>query len=170
LVEWRPERQPHSPEPSQICGVVQTAQPFPPLPHAALVSPFWQVPLVSQQPSAHVVALQTPQTCGVPPPAPHVSGLVHVAHACPPMPQAALVSPFWQMPLVSQQPRGQFAGPHTPHAWGVPPPAPQMSGLVHVAHACPPMPQAALVSPLAQAPLASQHPCGQVVALQIPQA
>jgi hypothetical protein len=48
------------------------------------------------------VAVQ-PQTPVSPPPS-HVSGAVQISHAPPRGPQAAFVSPFWQTPLLSQQP------------------------------------------------------------------
>ncbi len=111
---------------------------FPPEPHAPGVSPFWQVPLVSQQPPTQVVGPHIPQAWGVPPPAPQVLGLVHTAQAVPPLPHAPLVSPFWQSPLVSQHPLGQVVGLQTPQAYGVPPPAPQVFGLVQTTHAAPP--------------------------------
>ncbi len=146
-----------------MSGLVQTAHDSPPKPHAALVFPFWQFPLVSQHPLGHVAGPQIPQTCDEsPPPAPQMSGLVHATHDSPPKPHAALVSPFWQFPLVSQHPLGHVVGPHTAQTCDSPP-TPQMSGLVQTAHDWPPKPHAALVSPFWQFPLVSQHPLGHVV-------
>jgi hypothetical protein len=78
----------------------QATQRAPPLPHAALALPGWQLPLPSQQPLAQLVASHwhTPLT--------HSCPARHAQQAAPSAPQKSLVFPGSQVaPL--QQPLGQ---------------------------------------------------------------
>jgi hypothetical protein len=69
VLHVEPEQQPvaqsvaphplHVPEAVQVCGLGQVSQAPPPLPHALVVSPAWQVLLASQHPVGHEVELQT---------------------------------------------------------------------------------------------------------------
>jgi len=75
------------------------------------------------------------------------------------MPQV-LTDGVWHAPR-PQQPLGQLAGSHWPHA-----PPTQVCGLVQAEHAPPPTPHAASVFPGRHWPLAEQHPFLQLIASQ----
>lgn len=89
----------------------------------------------------------------------------HTEQAAPPPPQAAAVLPGTHCPLLSQQPVGQVVAPQVMvdllqlllvHA----------SSLPQLSQIWPPLPQAASLLPGWQLPFLSQHPLGQVAALQ----
>jgi len=126
----------------------------PPVPHAVACVPGWQVPEASQQPEAHVVALQT-------------TGMTHAwavqvwfppqaEHAAPPVPQAADVVPSWQLPVASQHPVGHVVALQVTgvvHAWAV-----HVCVPVQAEQLAPPLPQAVAAVPVWQVPVASQQP------------
>jgi hypothetical protein len=91
----------------------------------------------------------------------------HVLHAVPPVPQADAASAVWQVPVESQQPVAQLEGlqllavQFPPLQNGVPP--------VQLLHAAPPEPQLLMDSAVWQVPVESQHPVGQLVAVQPPE-
>lgn len=113
---------------------------------------------------AQVAGVQPPQTLGVPPP-PHVWGAVQATQAAPPLPQAVVVLPGWQVPLLSQQPFGQLLALHAQEPFA------QVWPDAQVTQAAPPVPQCLLVL-VRQVPLLSQQPLGQLVAehTQVPPA
>ncbi len=134
-------------------------QELPPVPHSPGVVPVSQKPRPSQHPSGHVFALHTApaQT-----PAVQESPGGQGRHALPPVPQADVLVPVSQVPMLSQQPVGHVDALHV---------TPSQPPLVHVsppgqtAHARPSLPHAEVLLPDSQIPVASQHPAGQVVAL-----
>ncbi len=98
----------------------------------------------------------------------------------PALPQAPLLFPVWQTRLTSQQPVQWFDGQLPPHPSGAPLHLPMHSGThwqvpdthfrlvtVQFVHEPPATPQAALVVPAWQCPLASQQPA-QVLAEHVP--
>jgi hypothetical protein len=84
---------------------------------------------------------------------------VHAAHAAPPAPQTALVSPGWQTPFASQQPVGQLAASH----WHTPSTHDWSAG--HAVQAAPSMPHWALVGGVTHV-VPTQQPVAQSAALQ----
>jgi hypothetical protein len=76
-------------------------------------------------------------------------------HVPPPLPQAPVVVPAWQVPLLSQQPLGQLLLLHT-HL-----PPEQVWPDAHAVQAPPPLPQAEVEVPAWQVPLL-QQPVQQV--------
>ncbi len=123
--------------------------------------PGWQVPVESQHPVGHVVALQLGAT-QAPPVQASPDG--QTVHALPPVPHAIVLVPVSQKPSESQQPLGQLEALHV-----VPMHAPpvQVSPVGHGRQALPPVPHAVLLVPDSQFPRESQHPFGQVDALQV---
>jgi hypothetical protein len=117
-------------------SVVQSAQLAPLEPHAASIVPARQLPCGSQHPW-------------------HVAAQGHI----PPLPP----KPVWQLPLVSQQPVGQVAGPHVKPSHS---PFVQNPVAGHTSHVPPPKPQALDVPPGWQTSFASQQP-GHVSSLQL---
>jgi hypothetical protein len=91
----------------------------------------------------------------------------HVKQAVPPVPHAEAASAVWHVPVESQQPVAQleglqlFAVQFPPLQKGVPP--------VQLLHAAPPEPQLLMDSAVWQVPVESQHPVGQLVAVQPPE-
>jgi hypothetical protein len=92
----------------------------------------------------------------------------HVKQAVPPVPHADAVSVVWHVPVESQQPVAQLEGlqllavQFPPLQKGVPP--------VQLLHAAPPEPQLLMDSAVWQVPVESQHPVGQLAAVQPPEA
>ncbi len=138
----------------------QGKQAPPPVPQADVLVPDSHLPNASQQPvghddELHVAPSHAPET--------QVSPDGQARHALPPLPQALVLVPGWQVPEGSQQPVGQVV---ESHGGVLQLPALQMSPDAQVAHASPPVPHAALVVPDSQNPSASQQPFGQVAASQ----
>ncbi len=131
-------------------------QAVPPYPQSALVTPGWHLPVLSQHPVGHVVALQAAE---VQAPLTQLSPDGQVAHAAPPVPQAADVLPASHRPDASQHPLGHD---EALHGGGLQEPALQVSPAGHTLHMAPPVPQAPVVVPASQNPLASQQPVGHV--------
>lgn len=121
-----------------------------------------QVPVVSQQPSAQVAAVHVVggvlQTRSLS----QISPLPHSLQAMPAFPQPLSVSPAMQLPVASQQPRGQVLGSQ---ACVVHCPLRQTSPLLHSLQLPPPLPQLAVLLPLKQT-LLLQHPLAQVLGPQ----
>jgi hypothetical protein len=153
----------------------QLVQVPPLLPHCDDVTGSTHV-LPEQHPPLQLVGLQLAgQT-----PALHVPD-AHATHACPPVPQSAVVLPGSQtLPL--QQPVGHDVGLHTQtpemHSWpptqGDPLPHAHAPPAVHVSevlpqlvHVCPPVPHSAAVAGSTHRPLPSQQPPGHDEALQM---
>lgn len=131
----------------------QESQASPPVPHALLLSPVWQMPILSQHPSQ----LSGPQAVPV----------EHTPSTHPPTSQTAHVSPFaphevaevpvWHMPFASQQPSqvielqpdvlfgGLFVGASSTHV-----PSEQICPVSQATQAKPSAPQASLVRPVRQ--------------------
>ncbi len=133
----------------------------PPVPHAPVTLPGWQVPVASQQPVGHVDALHAGAWHL---PALHVSPEGHAMHEPPPVPQAPGTVPVSQNPRASQQPVGQVVGPHaTPmHT----PPTHESPG-GQGTHANPPVPHADVLVPVWHLPELSQQPIGQLSGLHV---
>ncbi len=129
----------------------------PPVPHAEVLVPVSQLPVLSQQPMGHVMALQVtpwhePET--------HVSPDGHTAHALPPVPHSVVTLPGSHRPDVLQHPVGQV---EALQGGGRQPPPLQLSPDGHAVHVAPPVPQALVLVPVSQNPRASQQPVGHVV-------
>jgi hypothetical protein len=154
-------------------GVPHDWQATPPTPHGVGDADTRQLPVASQHPVGHEVALHShlpPRHCwpglhGVPEP-PHsqlpkvqlsATRVLHARQASPPTPHALVERALHVEP--EQQPCVQVCV-HPVHA-----PDAQLSPFGHVWHWLPPLPQAPSVLPVWQRPLA-QHPVGQVVPSQ----
>jgi hypothetical protein len=135
---------------------------LPPVPHALVLLPDSQKPRPSQQPVGQVEALQVGPT-HAPPEQESIGG--HGRQAPPPVPHAVRLVPDWQIPKLSQQPFGQVDGLHVAPSHA---PALQLSPGGQDLHASPSLPHEAVLVPDSQAPETSQHPVGQVEALQGP--
>jgi len=153
--------------PFEQVGVVplQVLQEPPPTPQYRLVTPGWQLPVLSTQPQEAPWHCPSPlQDC------PETTS--QAWHAAPLIPQAEFAAPLWHVPVLSQQP-GQLEGSH-------PPPSPAFRQTPRtqswpgrqVAQAKPWVPQAVVWSPPWQSPAAVQHPLqldGRQLALLGPQ-
>jgi hypothetical protein len=130
----------------------------PPEPHALLMKPASHVPCASQQPAqfdgphgggggTHALLVHTSLIA------------VQLAHAAPPLPQAASVVPALHFPVESQQP-AQFCALHggATHA----PLVHTSPAAMQLAHAFPPAPHAVSCVPTAHTPL-MQQPFAHVV-------
>ncbi len=135
-------------------------QVLPPVPQAPELEPDSQKPKLSQQPVGHVLALHVAPTQA---PAVHVSVGGQGTHAPPPVPQADVLPPGSQIPMLLQQPVGQVEALHVDPRQA---PAEHVSPAGQPTHVRPPLPHAEVLVPVSQSPAASQHPAGQVVALQ----
>jgi hypothetical protein len=133
----------------------------PPTPHAEVLVPDSQRPALSQQPIGQVIGLHVAPTHA---PIVHTSPTGQSAHDSPPMPQAAVLVPSWQVPVVSQHPVGQVAALQ---GEGLQVPLEQVSPLGQDTHEVPPVPHAIGLVPVSQKPRASQQPVGQVFASQV---
>jgi hypothetical protein len=123
----------------------QTRHCSPPLPHCELVSPGWQVPVLSQQPG-HVSGPHPPPSPAEQKPLLQLLPATQSEHSDPATPHAFVVFPGKHV-LPSQQP-GQLCGPHPPASticWQNPPGQTLPAG--HVVHVWPPKPHAVVVSP-----------------------
>jgi hypothetical protein len=85
-------------------------------------------------------------------------------HIAPPLPHALVLSPISQKPSASQHPMGQVLASHT---GPVHMPPEQESPGGHGKQAWPPVPQAVVLVPDSHTPRPSQHPFGQLDALQV---
>ena len=121
----------------QEVGPPHVAQTAPVLPHALFEDPAWHVPAESQQPLAQFAALQLK----LPPvqlPLVHDCPAPHTTHEPPVGPQAEVLVPDWQFPLLSMQPLQAQLVPllHvSPFAWQLAhcaPPLPHCVSLVEV--------------------------------------
>jgi hypothetical protein len=146
--------------PRQRSSGGHAAQALPPLPQAVGLVPGSQNPRGSQQPVGHVEALHDGPT-HTPPEQESAGG--QGKHAPPPFPHAVVLVPDSQIPELSQQPVGQLVGLQvTP--WQAP--ALQVSPGGQGVQASPPLPHEPVLVPDSQIPAVSQHPVGQVAALQ----
>jgi hypothetical protein len=144
---------------TQLCPVhslpaLHATHAAPPVPQSALAVPGWQFPLASQQPFGQVVALHphAPFTHSVP--------VAHAIHAAPPVPQSAFMVPA-SHDVPAQHPVVQFVQSPAQLC------SEHLLPALHVTHAAPPLPHSALAVPGWHFPLASQHPAGQVIGLQV---
>jgi hypothetical protein len=135
-----------------------------PSPISGLICAQTQVPVVQTRPAGQVPQHPSEPHCFPPqlgtqlsqraPPSSRQAPLLHAAHATPPEPHAAIVSPVWQAPpSPARQPWQQPLPPHAPPSHGVPsgsaetwhpPPAQtldEQSLPLHAAHCVPPPPQ-----------------------------
>jgi hypothetical protein len=132
---------------------------MPPKPHAAEVSPCWQLPLASQQPFGQVDPLHSPHappsqpTTSQNPPLHTLEG-PQTAQVDPSWPQSPWPKPSWQFPEASQHPP-HVSGPHDCGSWH-PPPTHSPLG-PHEAHCWPPSPHACELEPETQLS-PRQHP------------
>jgi hypothetical protein len=143
-----------------VSPVGHARQVSPSVPQAPVVVPVSQKLRASQQPDGHVVASH-----GGPRhrPPEQLSAGGHGKQALPPVPQADVLVPDSQLPELSQQPVGQLV------ALQVMPmqdPDVHVSPGGHGSQVSPPLPHDIVVSPASQRPAPSQHPVGQVAALQ----
>jgi hypothetical protein len=165
------------------------------LPQAEALLPERQVWLASQQPLQELLGQVPPQPSSAPMHFPAQSGrhlqvpalqtrlrAEQSTHAAPPMPQAAVEDPFWQVLLPSQQPLQVFVGQGLPQPSSAPrhlpvqegihlqiPPEKQDSPLAQATQDPPPVPQAAVVVPFWQELLLSQQPVQVLVGQGLPQ-
>jgi hypothetical protein len=136
-------------------------QALPPLPHEVVLVPDSQTPAPLQHPRGQVAALQG-RVRQMPPE--QMSSGGQSVHALPPVPQAVGLRPGSQKPRGSQQPLGQVAASH---AGPLHFPAEQVSLGGQGRHAAPPVPHSVVLVPGWQFPALSQHPVGQLDALQV---
>ena len=136
-------------------------QALPSLPHDVVVLPGSHVPEPLQHPAGQVIALQG---AGWQTPPLQLSPEGHAMQVAPPLPHALVLLPISQKPRASQQPVGHvFASQTGPMHM----PAGQESPGGHGRHAWPPFPHAVVLSPGSHTPRPSQHPVGQLDALQV---
>lgn len=130
------------------------------MPHAAFDDVVTHLPIESQQPFAQLVASQVGFATQKPLLQYWVSR--QAVHEPPPEPQDAWLVPMEHWPFDSQQPVAHVVGPHATFAhWKFTQPCP----VPHAAHATPPVPQAAALFPVRQAPW-TQQPVGHVADVQ----
>lgn len=101
-----PQAPVHTPAAHVGVSPVHAPHALPPAPHVALSCAAARTQVFPWQQPAHVAALHT-QT-----PAEHAWPVAQLAHVPPAAPHAVTPVPVWQVPLASQQPVGQVAGPH----------------------------------------------------------